>query len=87
MFSVLEQAREELRNVIEDYTITQVTLDDVFVNFAKIQQENEIINNNNNENNWLNRKKKNILGKLNKFQLKNILINSCRINQILVYIH
>ena len=35
MFNVLEQAREELKNIIEDYTITQVTLDDVFINFAK----------------------------------------------------
>ncbi|UJR30912.1 hypothetical protein I4U23_018422 [Adineta vaga] len=41
MFSVLEQAREDLHNVIEDYTVTQVTLDDVFVNFAKIQEENQ----------------------------------------------
>ncbi len=41
MFNVLEQAREELPNIIEDYTVTQVTLDDVFVNFARIQQENE----------------------------------------------
>jgi hypothetical protein len=43
MFSILENAREELKNIIEDYTITQVTLDDVFVNFAKMQEENEII--------------------------------------------
>jgi len=41
MFSVLEQARDELVNIIEDYTVTQVSLDDVFVNFAKIQQENQ----------------------------------------------
>jgi hypothetical protein len=43
MFSILENAREELKNIIEDYTITQVTLDDVFVNFAKMQEENEIV--------------------------------------------
>ena len=41
MFSVLEQAREELPNIIEDYTVTQVTLDDVFVNFARIQEESQ----------------------------------------------
>ena len=40
MFTVLETAREELINLIEDYTVTQVTLDDVFVNFAKAQQDN-----------------------------------------------
>ena len=37
MFSVLEKAREDLINIIEDYTVTQVTLDDVFVNFAKLK--------------------------------------------------
>jgi hypothetical protein len=41
MFSVLEEAREQLLNLIEDYTVTQVTLDDVFVNFAKVQEENQ----------------------------------------------
>ncbi|CAF4594424.1 unnamed protein product [Rotaria sp. Silwood2] len=41
LFSVLEKAREELRNIIEDYTVTQVTLDDVFVSFAKIQEDNQ----------------------------------------------
>ncbi|CAF2158124.1 unnamed protein product [Rotaria magnacalcarata] len=41
MFSVLEKAREDLINIIEDYTVTQVTLDDVFVNFAKLQEENQ----------------------------------------------
>ncbi len=41
MFSVLEGGRDELVNIIEDYTVTQVTLDDVFVNFAKIQQDNQ----------------------------------------------
>jgi hypothetical protein len=40
IFSILEKAREELKNLIEDYTVTQVTLDDVFVNFAKMQEEN-----------------------------------------------
>ncbi|CAF1477735.1 unnamed protein product, partial [Rotaria sordida] len=53
IFSILEKAREKLGNIIEDYTVTQITLDDVFVNFAKIQEENQIleqinINNNNN---------------------------------------
>ncbi|CAF1162270.1 unnamed protein product [Adineta steineri] len=43
MFSILEKAREELLNLIEDYTISQVTLDDVFVNFAKMQQDDQII--------------------------------------------
>jgi hypothetical protein len=42
IFSILEKAREELKNLIEDYTVTQVTLDDVFVNFAKMQEENSI---------------------------------------------
>lgn len=41
MFSVLEKSREDLQNIIEDYTVTQVTLDDVFVNFAKVQADNE----------------------------------------------
>ncbi|CAF4885804.1 unnamed protein product [Rotaria sp. Silwood1] len=41
LFSVLEKAQEELRNIIEDYTVTQVTRDDVFVNFAKIQEDNQ----------------------------------------------
>ncbi|CAF1527464.1 unnamed protein product, partial [Rotaria sordida] len=53
IFSILEKAREKLGNIIEDYTVTQITLDDVFVNSAKIQEENQIleqinINNNNN---------------------------------------
>jgi energy-converting hydrogenase A subunit M len=43
MFSILEQAREELTNLIEDYTVSQVTLDDVFVNFAKMQEENQLL--------------------------------------------
>jgi hypothetical protein len=74
MFSILEQSREELVNIIEDYTVTQVTLDDVFVNFAKMQEDriSEQGNPNNNEDNWLKRnyfyklfckKKKNIMGK------------------------
>jgi len=72
MFSVLEKAREELLNIIEDYTVTQVTLDDVFVNFAKIQQENQTIDINNEDNylkrNFFNRlfyRKKILPGKLN----------------------
>ncbi|CAF3930662.1 unnamed protein product [Didymodactylos carnosus] len=44
MFSVLEQARADLLNTIEDYTVTQVTLDDVFVNFAKSKEESDSIN-------------------------------------------
>ncbi|CAF1272699.1 unnamed protein product [Rotaria sordida] len=40
MFSVSAKTREELENIIEDYTIIQVILDDVFVYFAKIQEEN-----------------------------------------------
>jgi hypothetical protein len=73
MFSVLEKAREELLNIIEDYTVTQVTLDDVFVNFARIQQENQTRDINNEDNclkrNFFNRlfdrKKKILPGKLN----------------------
>lgn len=42
MFGVLERAREDLTNILEDYTVTQVTLDDVFVNFAKIQEEAQL---------------------------------------------
>ncbi len=71
MFSVLEQARDELVNIIEDYTVTQVTLDDVFVNFAKIQQENQT-NEHFTKENWFkrnffyklfHRKRPNIMGK------------------------
>lgn len=71
MFSVLEQAREELINIVEDYTVTQVTLDDVFVNFAKIQQENQT-NEQSTKQKWyegnflyklFQRKRSNILGK------------------------
>jgi len=76
MFSVLEEAREQLLNLIEDYTVTQVTLDDVFVNFAKMQEENQELEqtNINNEDSFLkrtflyklfHRKKKNIIGKSN----------------------
>ncbi|CAF4578630.1 unnamed protein product [Rotaria socialis] len=42
IFSILEKARDELKSIIEDYTVTQVTLDDIFVNFAKVQEENQI---------------------------------------------
>lgn len=35
IFSKIENIRDEHRSLIEDYTVTQVTLDDVFVNFAK----------------------------------------------------
>ncbi|CAF3602198.1 unnamed protein product [Rotaria sp. Silwood1] len=73
LFAVLEKAREELGNIIEDYTVTQVTLDDIFVNFAKIQ-ENQLSENFNvnNENIYFKRnflyelfyrKDKNIIGK------------------------
>jgi len=77
MFSVLEEAREQLLNLIEDYTVTQVTLDDVFVNFAKMQEENQELEQTNiinNEESFLkrtflyklfHRKKKNIIGKSN----------------------
>jgi energy-converting hydrogenase A subunit M len=76
MFSVLEEAREQLLNLIEDYTVTQVTLDDVFVNFAKMQEENQELEqtNVNNEDSFLkrtflyklfHRKKKNIIRKSN----------------------
>jgi hypothetical protein len=71
MFSVLEKAREELLNTIEDYTVTQVTLDDVFVNFAKIQQDNQTIDINHEDSclkrnffyKLFQRKTKNIIGK------------------------
>ncbi|CAF2650441.1 unnamed protein product [Rotaria sp. Silwood2] len=76
LFSVLEKAREELGNIIENYTVTQVTLDDVFVNFAKLQEENQSSENIcvNNEDNCLKRnflyklfyrKDKSMIGKLN----------------------
>ena len=38
IFRILEEARKELKDLMEDYTVTQVTLDDVFVNFAKMQE-------------------------------------------------
>ena len=71
MFSVLEQARDDLMNMIEDYTVTQVTLDDVFVNFARIQQENQSTEQISQEKWWkrnfiyklFNRKKQNLIGK------------------------
>jgi hypothetical protein len=75
MFSVLEKAREELGTIIEDYTVTQVTLDDVFVNFAKMQEENQDSEQIKNNDSWLKRnffyklfhkKRENIVGKLNK---------------------
>jgi uncharacterized protein (UPF0248 family) len=77
MFSILEKAREELGEVIEDYTVTQVTLDDVFVNFAKMQEESQALEEANANSNadkdsclkrsffykLFHRKKKNIIGK------------------------
>ncbi|CAF3347478.1 unnamed protein product [Rotaria sp. Silwood1] len=68
MFSVLEQARNELQNLIEDYTVTQVTLDDVFVNFAKIQEDNQILKKRNEQQNSyeLIHRKSNVIGKFNK---------------------
>lgn len=71
MFSVLEQARDDLFNLIEDYTVTQVTLDDVFVNFARIQQENQSTTELTEEKWWkqtfiyklFHRKKRNLIGK------------------------
>ena len=41
MFSVMEKVREQWSAMIEDYTVTQVTLDDVFVNFAKTQDDSQ----------------------------------------------
>ncbi|CAF3444208.1 unnamed protein product [Rotaria sp. Silwood1] len=74
MFSVLEQAREDLKSIIEDYTVTQVTLDDVFVNFAKIQEENQALEQNNNTNiNEDNCLKRNFLYKLFSRKNKNII--------------
>ncbi|CAF2630332.1 unnamed protein product [Rotaria sp. Silwood2] len=74
MFSVLEEAREDLKTIIEDYTVTQVTLDDVFVNFAKIQEESQILeqsnNTNTNEDNCL---KRNFFYKLFSRKRKNII--------------
>jgi hypothetical protein len=43
IFHVLEMLRQELSTILEDYTVSQVTLDDVFINFARIQQDNEPI--------------------------------------------
>ena len=43
IFAILENVRQELTDLIEDYTVTQVTLDDVFVSFAKMQAEEEQI--------------------------------------------
>ncbi|CAF4242988.1 unnamed protein product, partial [Rotaria sordida] len=72
IFSILEKAREKLGNIIEDYTVTQITLDDVFVNFAKIQEENQILEHINiyNNNNSL---KKNFLYELFFRKNKNII--------------
>jgi hypothetical protein len=75
MFSVLEKAREELVNIIEDYTVTQVTLDDVFVNFAKIQEDGQdSVQTDSTNDSWLKRnflyklfhkKGDNVIGKFN----------------------
>jgi len=71
MFRTLEDARDELVNVIEDYTVTQVTLDDVFVNFAKMQEQEQI---DKNKIHWFKRsflyklcarKKQNTIGNIN----------------------
>ena len=79
MFSVLEKAREELVNIIEDYTVTQVTLDDVFVNFAKMQEDGqESIQTDSTNDSWLkrnclyklfHRKGDNVIGKFNNSSL------------------
>lgn len=37
IFAILEKVRQDLFDLIEDYTVTQVTLDDVFVSFARMQ--------------------------------------------------
>ena len=42
IFALLENAREVLANLVEDYTVTQVTLDDVFVSFAQTQEEEDV---------------------------------------------
>ncbi len=75
MFNVLEQGREELGNIIEDYTVTQVTLDDVFVNFAKIQEDGQdSVQTDSTNDSWLKRnflyklfhkKGDNVIGKFN----------------------
>jgi hypothetical protein len=41
LFSVLEKARDSLGDLIEDYTVTQVTLDDVFVNLAQEKSDQQ----------------------------------------------
>ncbi|CAF0829869.1 unnamed protein product [Rotaria sordida] len=69
MFNILEKARDKLKNLIEDYTITQITLDDVFVNFAKIQENNQILKERNEQGSSyeLIHRKTNIIGKFNKY--------------------
>jgi len=64
IFNILEKARDELKHLIEDYTVTQVTLDDVFVNFAKMQEENQILEQRTEQKNFyeLIHKKTNIVG-------------------------
>jgi hypothetical protein len=66
IFSILEKAREELKDLIEDYTVTQVTLDDVFVNFAKMQEENPILEENTERESFFEsfHKKTNSIGKI-----------------------
>jgi hypothetical protein len=73
IFNILEKAREDLKNFIEDYTVTQVTLDDVFVNFAKMQEENQIFEQRNDHESIyrLIHKKRNSVG---KFIRSNILL-------------
>lgn len=39
----MEKVREHWSTMIEDYTVTQVTLDDVFVNFAKTQDDDPLV--------------------------------------------
>jgi hypothetical protein len=43
MFSVMEKVRAHWSTMIEDYTVTQVTLDDVFVNFAKTRDDDPLL--------------------------------------------
>jgi hypothetical protein len=64
IFNILEKARDELKHLIEDYTVTQVTLDNVFVNFAKMQEENQILEQTTEQKNFyeLIHKKTNIVG-------------------------
>ena len=77
IFTVLEKAREELRNLIEDYTVTQVTLDDIFVNFARMQEENELLKKENKQESFykLVHRKANTISKFNRYKIPLIINN------------